>query len=168
MIKIFGNNATQCRKAESVHTHTNCIVQPHNCSKPHLQAQLRVLLHGSFAKVAAPQHGPYSHVQKSGVAAVQLSGAAGEILRCAVLRHGARRVPRPTKPAVKPGATNIAPEYALAKPSACVLKAPPCTKYQAVRTRSQHINTVESSSVGANTGVKAITILWQHGPTSVP
>ena len=44
--------------------------------------------------------------------------------------QGAWRVPRPTKPAVETGATNVAPEHALAEASACVLSARSCSKYQ--------------------------------------
>ena len=39
-----------------IHKYTDCILQPHHCSKSHLQVQLRVVLQGSFAKVAAPQN----------------------------------------------------------------------------------------------------------------
>ena len=54
----------------------------HTLQQAHLQAQLRVFLHGSSAKVAAPQHGPYAHLRKSGVAAEEVMVCSSYVVTC--------------------------------------------------------------------------------------
>lgn len=67
-------------------------------------------------------------------------------------------LPRPAKPAAETGATILAPEYALVKPSTFVPNARPCTRNQAVKTASklQLVRTVGLCRVVAYAGIGTI------------